>query len=121
MLSGWTAWQCWLAGVGLTALLGLALIPVARRAGWLDHPSARKVHARPTPLAGGLAIFIAFFSLLYLCAGELAGNPRLTALLLGCAIVLVTGLTDDRRPLSARLRFLAQGAACSTWINQAMR
>ena len=88
-----------------TTLLGLLLIPVARQVGWLDEPDDRKLHASPTPLIGGVAIFLAFFSLVI--GMGLAPWPLFVASL----IVLVTGLVDDRRPLSARTRFLAQGAA----------
>ena len=30
---------------------------ISLRLGWIDHPSDRKVHPKPTPTAGGLAIF----------------------------------------------------------------
>ena len=42
---------------------GAATLLLARAAGTLrlvDHPGGRKEHARPVPLVGGLAIFIAF-------------------------------------------------------------
>ncbi len=45
-------------------LLSFALVlPIkllARRFGILDKPGARKIHARPTPLLGGVAIFLSF-------------------------------------------------------------
>lgn len=93
-----------------TALLGLALMPVARRLGWLDTPDARKVHKRPTPLVGGTAIFVVFFAL---CAWL---GLSVAPLFVASAIVLVTGLVDDRWPLSATARFLAQAAACAVMI-----
>ncbi len=93
-----------------TTAVALALIPLARPTGWLDVPDARKVHASPTPLVGGVAIFIVFFAL----SGWL-GWP-VGWLLAASAIVLLTGLIDDRWPLSAAVRFVAQALACCVMI-----
>jgi UDP-N-acetylmuramyl pentapeptide phosphotransferase/UDP-N-acetylglucosamine-1-phosphate transferase len=46
----------------LTALL----IRLAPRLGLIDQPSARKVHTRPTPKGGGIAIFLAFVFTVFL-------------------------------------------------------
>src|SRR5262249_42318334 len=40
-------------------LLTAVLIRVAPRLGLVDHPGARKVHTKPTPRGGGLAIYAA--------------------------------------------------------------
>lgn len=44
----------------LTAVLLWVLGPVARRIGLVDHPGGRKTHHHPTPLIGGIAMFVAF-------------------------------------------------------------
>lgn len=93
-----------------TTLLGLLLIPVARQIGWLDEPDERKVHASPTPLIGGVAIFVAFFALV------IGMGLPVAPLFVASLIVLVTGLVDDRWPLSATTRFLAQGTACCVMV-----
>ncbi len=100
----------WLLALLATALLGLCLLPLARRTGWLDQPDARKVHAAPTPLAGGLAIFLVFFGL------GVATGIDLAPFFVASLIVLLTGLVDDRWPLSAVTRFVAQGAACCVMV-----
>ncbi len=98
-----------------TALLGLALLPLARRTGWLDHPDTRKVHQAATPLVGGVAIFAVFFGMAYwIQAPEV--YPQLVPLFVASLIVLLTGLVDDRYPLSATVRFTAQGLACLVMI-----
>ena len=47
-----------------SALLSLALTPFAAwlavRLEMLDRPDPRKLHSSPTPLLGGLAIYLAF-------------------------------------------------------------
>ena len=48
----------WLPAGDLVALTA-ALIRWAPRLGLVDYPSDRKVHTRPTPRGGGLAIFAA--------------------------------------------------------------
>ena len=90
--------------------VALALSPLAQRFGWLDQPAARKVHKQPTPVIGGMAIFIAFFSLSY--AFGMLSLP----FLLGSAIVLSVGVLDDRWELSAATRFLAQALAALVMI-----
>jgi UDP-GlcNAc:undecaprenyl-phosphate GlcNAc-1-phosphate transferase len=51
---------------GFTLALGLSFLftgvigRLARRLGWLDQPSERRVHQVPVPRLGGVAIFLAF-------------------------------------------------------------
>lgn len=93
----------------LTPALCLALIPLARRIGLVDHPSARKVHESVTPLTGGPALLLV---LVALGAWWLPADRFLQALLAGGLLLFAVGLLDDFRDLSAALRFLAQIAAC---------
>jgi len=48
----------------VSIFMALFLVPAvkyaAHRLGFLDKPGARKIHARPTPLLGGVAIFLSF-------------------------------------------------------------
>ncbi len=48
-----------LTAFALTSLLLWILEPVARHIGLVDHPGGRKTHSEPTPLVGGIAMFIA--------------------------------------------------------------
>jgi UDP-GlcNAc:undecaprenyl-phosphate GlcNAc-1-phosphate transferase len=102
------AWFLPLALV-LTAALCLALIPLARRIGLVDHPGARKVHEAVTPLTGGPALLLV---LVALGAWWLPGDRFMQALLAGGLLIFVVGLLDDLRDLSAAPRFLVQIAAC---------
>ena len=106
-------WGYALIGGIATALLCLALMPLARRWGWIDAPDDRKNHRLPTPLVGGTAIFIAFFALAFA-----AGWPRETLypLALASSIMLLMGLVDDRWPLGAGVRFAAQAVASRSWV-----
>lgn len=94
----------------LATAFALALIPLAQRWGWMDHPEERKLHRDPTPLVGGPAIFLALF----LTLGWVGLRPA--ALTEACLVVLVSGIVDDRRPLHAYTRFAAQILACLIMI-----
>jgi UDP-GlcNAc:undecaprenyl-phosphate GlcNAc-1-phosphate transferase len=49
-----------LLALGLSFLLTGLIGRLARRLGWLDQPSERRVHQVPVPRLGGVAIFLAF-------------------------------------------------------------
>lgn len=74
---------------------------IARRLGVLDVPDGRKLHAGPTPLMGGVAIYVAF-------VGSLLANsiltPALWGLLAAGTSVLAISLIDDIRPLPASIK-----------------
>lgn len=73
----------------------------------LDRPDWRKIHDQPTPLLGGVAVYIAFSGALLLNDVFL---PGMKSLLLGASLVFVMGLVDDVRPLPALLKFVLQVA-----------
>ncbi|MGW2555359.1 MraY family glycosyltransferase [Streptomyces sp. NPDC001635] len=110
------------AAAGAVALL-LALVltePLRRfalRRGITDRPSARKVHTRPTPYLGGIAV--AFASLATgttLAIAEGVFDPVLAVLLGGAAIVCVLGLFDDLRQLSPGLRLCIETSAAAVVV-----
>lgn len=102
----------------LSAVLALALTPVARRlalrTGCLDPVVERSVHREAKPYLGGLAMFAAFAVAVLLLARPL--DRGLQGILVGGGLIGAVGLTDDllrrRGGLPARVKFLLQiGAA----------
>jgi UDP-GlcNAc:undecaprenyl-phosphate GlcNAc-1-phosphate transferase len=92
----------------IATLLTAGLIRWAPRLGLIDHPGARKVHTRPVPRGGGLAIYAALAlteCLLSLVEPDPASLYR--RLLLG-SVIVVLGLVDDLRPLPWQLRLGVQ-------------
>ena len=77
----------------ITALVTLLLIPVASKAGLVDHPNQRKVHDSATPVIGGLAIFIVLVAVVYT---SLPTSRFVIALGVGALLMTVTGIVDDR-------------------------
>lgn len=85
-----------------------ALFPFAIKIGLTDRPCHRKQHKSPTPLIGGLAIFLAIGTTLL--TNDLAFPHRL-AYLLAAGLLVGVGLVDDYKGLGVRIRMVAQLAA----------
>jgi UDP-GlcNAc:undecaprenyl-phosphate GlcNAc-1-phosphate transferase len=107
--------------LGAAFVAALACTPwIIRRAdawGLHDRPCAvRRVHVQPVPRLGGIAVFCAMAVGLAAAslagAGELFASERLYAgLLAGAVILLATGVVDDVRGLSPRVKLCGQVAA----------
>lgn len=87
-----------------------ASTPLVRRLafkiGAIDIPKdARRMHKKPTPRIGGLAIVFGFLVAI-LCFAEI--SKPLMGTLLGAAIIVITGIIDDCRALDAKLKFVIQ-------------
>lgn len=109
----------------LALAAALALTPIAGRlarwAGAIDMPEARRIHSVPTPRWGGLAVVSAttlslVISVAFLAAsrvalaslGWLAG-----AIACGGALLFAVGLIDDRISLRPRVKLVAEVAAAA--------
>jgi len=106
-------------------LLSLALTPLAiwlgRRLGLTDGLDVRKVHRKPVPRIGGLAVYVSVVSVvlpgLFLLGttGDVSGptQAKVRVLILAATIVFLLGLADDIRALRARLKLFVQLAAAT--------
>lgn len=90
----------------LAALLSAALTPllihVSRGVGLVDSPTTGKIHLYPTPTAGGLVVFVAFFSTLWGIALRMGRSGEmdlrtLGGLTLASVLIVALGLYDDVR------------------------
>lgn len=92
----------------ITLLFVLAGLPILRRlaprVGLVDHPGGRKRQCTPTPLVGGVAIFIAVG--IALSTSGLFNSFK--GMILGGSALFVIGLLDDRFDLKAKFRFILQ-------------
>jgi Fuc2NAc and GlcNAc transferase len=80
--------------------------------GFVDVPNARSSHISPTARGGGVAIVSAFFSgVLLLTAFHLLYARIAEALIICGGAVALIGFIDDKRPVSARVRFAVHAAA----------
>jgi len=106
-------WAILLITASLSLALCLVLMPVARRIGLLDHPSERKVHRQPIPLAGGLGIFLAMVTAITFATPY---GTQAWPLLVASGLLLIAGMLDDLHELSPLIRFILQIIACSIMI-----
>lgn len=84
----------------------------------LDMPSERKVHKKPTPLLGGLVVYIGVM------LGFLFSYKNLNFLsgvLISATIIFIIGLIDDIRGLSAQFRIIGQFIATLIIISLGVR
>jgi UDP-GlcNAc:undecaprenyl-phosphate GlcNAc-1-phosphate transferase len=90
---------------------------VAARYGLVDHPdNRRKMHARPVPLAGGIAILVSVVAVLgagLLLPGPLAADfaphaAHFVGLLLAAMAICALGVLDDFQCLRGRHKLLGQ-------------
>jgi UDP-GlcNAc:undecaprenyl-phosphate GlcNAc-1-phosphate transferase len=124
LLAGfWSAlstWKTYFATLLLAGVAAYVLTPAARRLafrwGAVDQPHPRKVHARPMPRLGGLAVFGGFC---FPWAGYYFLDNRVTAtfqnyerlflaLMLGVCAMLALGVYDDLKGVRARNKFIIQ-------------
>ncbi len=93
----------------VTFIVSVILVPIAKKVanhiGAIDMPNERKVHTKPMPRLGGIAIFGAFL-VGYMLYGEL--TTQMISILIGSFIILLVGIFDDIKPIRARYKFLIQ-------------
>jgi len=80
----------------------------------LDHPNERKIHKKPIPLLGGLAIYASFVITILL---NFSFSIELKGIILGGTIILLLGTIDDIKHLSAKWKLLGQIVASGTLIS----
>jgi len=102
----------------LSAILILLVKKVAVKVGAIDYPSKIKIHKKPTPRLGGVAIFLAFVLLIifdlvwgHRIVGEALELRHIVGLLIGGAIIVGTGIIDDIKGLKPGYKFLGQVVA----------
>lgn len=107
-------WWDYLLRALVAAVLAYVFTPIVRRLalryGAVDMPGeARRIHTKPTPRWGGLAIYAAFTvsALLFL-----PWTKELAAVLAGITVLVVVGAIDDVRSLSPWVKLVWQVVAC---------
>ena len=78
---------------------------VALHVGALDYPNERKVHKKPMPRLGGLAIYGAFL-FGYIMYGSI--TTQMLSILIGSFILVLLGVFDDIKPIRAKIKLVVQ-------------
>lgn len=95
--------------VGVCLIIVALIIPfvkkIAIHINALDIPDARKVHTTPIPRLGGLGIFVGFL-IGYMIFGK--STVQMNSILIGSFIIVLTGMIDDIKPISAKAKLIGQ-------------
>lgn len=95
----------------VTSLASLVLIPLAHATGLIDYPGGRKTHGAPTPMIGGLGIYLGLLAA-YILSPQLMPNFQLLLVLSG--LVLIVGIFDDLYQVRASLRLILHASIALT-------
>ncbi len=95
------------------------VISLAHKVGAIDVPKdKRRVHKKPTPLMGGLAIFYGFV-VSVICFATI--DKEVMGILVGCVIVVTTGIIDDITDMKAIVKLLCQILAAAVVVYSGVR
>lgn len=95
-----------IASFFVSLLLTKTTIFLAKKINVLDVPTQRKIHNKPIPLLGGVAVFLSFFfvSLAYWLLGYITdlkiSNIEVAAIWAGGLVIIIGGALDDKYNLS---------------------
>lgn len=103
-------------GFTLAFVLSLLLVPVsmrlAERYGIIDKPGGRKVHDKPIPRTGGIAIYLAFWGstvlMMLLFNSPFPSKRMLLGFFLGTTLAFLVGLLDDKLDLNPWIKLGGQ-------------
>ncbi len=107
----------WLFLLVFSFLLTFLLTPLVRhlatRLRVLDIPDQRKIHTRPIPLLGGLAIYVSYMMTIFF---NFSFSIELKGVILGGTIVMLIGLLDDIKRLPATWKLVSQIVAAAAMM-----
>jgi len=89
----------------LSLFLSSQAVWLALRVGAIDIPDKRKIHDKPTPRLGGVAVFFGIFIVILLHNIQ---DIQLLSLLIGSGILFIMGLAEDVFSLPAKIRLGVQ-------------
>jgi UDP-GlcNAc:undecaprenyl-phosphate GlcNAc-1-phosphate transferase len=100
-----------LVALATALLLTIPVRQFAFRIRMIDEPAARKIHQKPMPLLGGVAMYGAIVIALLL-SGSIREFGPLVALIAGATLLLLVGTLDDRGLLHHQIKlFVAMPTA----------
>ena len=104
-INGYNIFNIFFITLIASMLLTVIVKKIAVHVNAMDIPNERKVHKKPMPRLGGLAIFGAFI-ISYMLYGTV--STQMLSVLIAGFLIIITGIIDDIKPIKARYKFLAQ-------------
>lgn len=90
-------------------VISLILVPLCKKVAIhinaLDIPNERKVHKKPMPRLGGLAIYLSFL-IGYMLYGQI--TTQMLSIVIASFVIILFGIVDDINPLKARYKLIGQ-------------
>ncbi len=100
-----------------TFCMSLILVPIFKKIafhiGAIDYPNQRRLNQKPMPTIGGLAVFLSFL-FGYMIFGR--GTVEMISILIASFIIILIGLIDDIKPISAKYQLIGQAVAVLTIV-----
>lgn len=94
---------------GIVTLAGVPLaVRLAYRIGAIDEPGVRKIHTRPMPRIGGMAVYLGFLAGFIVAAVSFDLPQCYLGLLAGGSLIFALGAIDDTRGLSPSIKLCGQ-------------
>ncbi len=93
----------------ISFLLTPLVVRVATALDFVDKPQSQKMHSTPTPMLGGIAIYLGLVAVL--AFSDMQPFRELIGILTGMTIVMIVGLIDDRYGTPPWVRLLAEAVA----------
>lgn len=95
-----------LISFAISLILTPVVIKVGPKFGYLDIPKDnRRMHKRPMPIAGGVAIYLAATVAILVF---IPLNKNIISLLIGSTVILISGLLDDKYSISPKAKIFFQ-------------
>lgn len=95
------------SAVAISYIITPQIIKFAHKIGAVDVPTDnRRVHTKPMPRLGGLAIF-ASFMIVFLATTNLEIN-KVLGLIVGSGLIVACGIKDDLNPVSPKFKIVVQ-------------
>ena len=112
----------WAFAVALVVALAITplVISLAKKTGAMDAPNARKVHKKPIPRIGGLAIYAGFMTSIIFIVIKYGLDAEMiretVGLILSGSLIVAVGLIDDYKNLPAKIKLLGQICAAAMLV-----
>lgn len=91
-----------------TIVLSLCITPLVKRLafkiGATDKPDKRRVNTKEMPTIGGLAIYLAYFISMFFF--QPLPVEQILPLFIGATIIIITGIIDDIKEISPKMKLL---------------
>lgn len=95
-------------------LVSLFLVPICKKVAIhvnaMDIPNERKVHKKPMPRLGGLAIYLSFL-ICYMLFGEI--TTQMLSIVIASFVIILFGIIDDINPMKARYKLIGQAISAA--------